>query len=621
VADRTDPIPNAALTPAWGVATAWAAGVAVAAWWLLGWASAAFIDGTAVPVGYDAFYHARRIIDASADLAGLVEFERRMHYPEGSWINWPWAFDWTLAGLLAALRSQFPDLPPMWLLAFVPPLALVGNLALLAMGGRQLGLSVPMLLAATLCFALSPGVAFNHTFGAVDHHFAEAAMVLATLLLALRWLRMPTSTGRALALGLLLGLAPGVHNGMFFLQGIVLAALGLMWISNCLPARRTVAAFGLAQLVAVVLVVLPSEPFWRAPPSLFLLGGFHVLLCAGALLVLAVFASGPPSPRRWAVLVLVSLGGAALFAPQLELGISWTRGDLDYLRDISEAQTFVGLWRNSGIEAALGIYSWWPLGVPFALWACMILARRQPAMAALLVVFVVAGALMFALQNRFWYVGIPPVLLAVGVFVDALRARTLSPIAHGLVAATLACTAFATAVPYITLRLPIGGDSRYARMHVALASLAAACRAAPGVVLAERNLGHYISYATDCSVIGNNFILTDQHLRKLDETAMLLTLPLAHLRRAEPPIDYLIVSLPDNIFADRVAGRPVDLTRLAWPSLALLQDAARPVDGFELLFDVRARAAAPSGADFAACRVYRINPPTSASAGMEYTYE
>ena len=42
-------------------------------------------------------------------------------------------------------------------------------------------------------------------------------------------------------------------------------------------------------------------------------------------------------------------------------------------------------------------------------------------------------------------------------------------------------------------------------------------------------LGHYIRYYTDCPVIANNFLLTPQHFRKMDEVGALFSLSAATL--------------------------------------------------------------------------------------------
>ena len=61
-----------------------------------------------------------------------------------------------------------------------------------------------------------------------------------------------------------------------------------------------------------------------------------------------------------------------------------------------------------------------------------------------------------------------------------------------------------------------------------------ACAEDPGVVLADTNAGHYIRYFTDCSVIANNFLLTEQQFQKADEVYRLFALPHEQLTRQAP---------------------------------------------------------------------------------------
>ena len=60
------------------------------------YSSAAFVDGQYIPVGNDSFYHARRIIDAAISERGFYQFDTMIHVPEGSWLNWPWAYDYPI---------------------------------------------------------------------------------------------------------------------------------------------------------------------------------------------------------------------------------------------------------------------------------------------------------------------------------------------------------------------------------------------------------------------------------------------------------------------------------------------------------------------------------------------
>jgi len=82
--------------------------------------SASFVDGHYIPVGNDSFYHARRIIDAAIGVRGFYQFDTMIHVPEGSWLNWPWAYDYLLALALRGALWVRPDVQAMKFLAFVP---------------------------------------------------------------------------------------------------------------------------------------------------------------------------------------------------------------------------------------------------------------------------------------------------------------------------------------------------------------------------------------------------------------------------------------------------------------------------------------------------------------------
>src|SRR5687767_11235006 len=59
--------------------------------------SASFQDGQYMPVGPDAFYHARRILDAVANPSSFFQFDAHMDPPNGSLVLWPWAYDYVLS--------------------------------------------------------------------------------------------------------------------------------------------------------------------------------------------------------------------------------------------------------------------------------------------------------------------------------------------------------------------------------------------------------------------------------------------------------------------------------------------------------------------------------------------
>ena len=100
----------------------WAVCSLIAALAALQFTRAAYEDETDawVPVSNDSFYHARRILDAAETPEGLYQFDKKMHVPEGSWVNWPWAYDWAMAKALQGWKKLNPDADSMAFLTHVP---------------------------------------------------------------------------------------------------------------------------------------------------------------------------------------------------------------------------------------------------------------------------------------------------------------------------------------------------------------------------------------------------------------------------------------------------------------------------------------------------------------------
>jgi hypothetical protein len=93
---------------------------------------------------------------------------------------------------------------------------------------------------------------------------------------------------------------------------------------------------------------------------------------------------------------------------------------------------------------------------------------------------------------------------------------------------------------------PIAGDAWFGRLHPIFPTLRKACAEDPGIVLADTNAGHYVRYYSDCSVIANNFLLTEQHFRKVEEMMHLFTLQPSELIEQAPHVKYVLVR-PGNI--------------------------------------------------------------------------
>ncbi len=201
--------------------------------------SAAIVDGHYIPVGTDSFYHARRILDAAIGERGFYQFDNMIHVPEGSWVNWPWAYDYLMARALSFAVWIRPSIEPMAFLAHVPVAWVFVNMGLLTMIGRQVRLGVALTAIACVSFALLPLTQSLHGVGIIDHHYIELTFVLATVWSGLRFFSGSNQAVDAIVLGIVLGIAPAFHNGLFILQMPVLACVLALWLRRKAPQLRS----------------------------------------------------------------------------------------------------------------------------------------------------------------------------------------------------------------------------------------------------------------------------------------------------------------------------------------------------------------------------------------------
>jgi asparagine N-glycosylation enzyme membrane subunit Stt3 len=93
---------------------------------------ATYLDGEWHPVSNDSFYHARRILDAVDSPRGFYQFDEMIHAPEGSWLTWPWAYDWGMAQFVKAWQFFNPAMDSMEIITHVAIYWIFVNSALLA---------------------------------------------------------------------------------------------------------------------------------------------------------------------------------------------------------------------------------------------------------------------------------------------------------------------------------------------------------------------------------------------------------------------------------------------------------------------------------------------------------
>jgi asparagine N-glycosylation enzyme membrane subunit Stt3 len=510
----------------------------------LKWPAAHYVDEY-LPYGIDSFYHARRILDTVADPSAFYEIDYKIHAPEGSLLTWPWGYDYAMAWLVKAGLALGLAHDPMAILIWIPVAAVFLSIGLVMLIARRLGLSNGLIAVAGLATALSPLTQYLHGVGQIDHHYAEYIFVLATILGGLRWLSSPDDARAAALLGIVLGMAPAIHNGLFILQVPILASLLVLWLQNVRMPMLATGAFAAALLLTTVAILLPSLPFRIGLFEFYTLSWFHLYIAAGtaaASLALAAFAKNARN-----VGLLIGLACLLLFplARQIIMARAFLAGTITRLETIAEMKPLPPMVLNAGGRSSLTqVYSmlFWvsPLAVAYCAW------RGWQERATARVLFWMCCIFGFALlltQVRMQYFGsyvlyLPWLILAQTFLTRWEGKRKLVTLSVGMVFLLAYWLPARYVLPSVSSP---GGDSNFRVLRPILEDLRKACAQDPGIVLADNDAGHYIRYHTDCSVIANNFLLTPQHEQKIRQIDYLTSIPAAAFPGVAPFVRYILV--------------------------------------------------------------------------------
>jgi len=506
--------------------------------------SAAHLRGEVIPVGNDSFYHARRILDTAADPSSFYEFDPKIHAPEGSLLVWPWGYDYAMGWIVRIGGTLGLAAEPIRILVWLPVAAVFISIGLIMLIARRLALPLLFCSLAALCVALSPLTQYLHGVGFVDHHFAEYMLVLATVFCGLCWFEGPASQRAAFGLGIVLGVAPAVHNALFILQIPVVLTLFLFWLQQRQLPNHTTAVFGATLLVATAAILAPSLPVREGRFDFYLLSWFHLYIACSTLLLCIFFARYRRTAASGGALIA---GGLLLLLPlayQIVLARSFLTGQILRLGDIGEMQSPLQMAARSGVLDVSNRYSFLLWLLPATCAFCLYQGWRDRTSARLFYwVSSVLGISLLAMQFRMHYFGsfalCIPWLVAVQQFIErAPQRRKLLSLGTALVLLLL------LAPP---LRGQLWGpmlpanDPSFLNIRESLGVLRQACREDPGVVLADNDIGHYIRYYTECSVIADNFLLTAQHEEKIREMERLFALSAAELPTRAPFVKYVMM--------------------------------------------------------------------------------
>lgn len=547
---------NAVISPRFGAVVVWIITSTFALLVALSWSQSSITPaGELTPMGHDDFYQAARILHF-VNSGEVLQFDDKIHAPEGSWLTWPWAYT-ALVGTAVLATSEITGADSETVLAHIPPVWFAINIALFIAVGRVLGFSARVLGASALLFSMTPVLLFLHAFYKVDHHIAELSFVLMALFWTVKWGR---SGGRksAVTLGGLLGAATAFHNGLFILQVPILIFTAYLWWNRDL--RRSSATWVGLGLVAGTFVGLAfSEPFRAGVFAYQYHSWFHAYVAVVSAALLVTMAKTQPSVRTAGVIGVGCVVAAIVAAPSIVDGAGFLSGGLESLSSMDEvASPLREVFAGPRPLHVLQAYGACLVLAPFVLiGAVYILLKSKDRDLVVLAAFSVVGVSLMLMQQRLHYFGIAPLLLLTITW----AVRRAQPVLAATVFLFLSAGVI-SGIPLLLKRPVVADNPDYQIVRPLYELLSEACASSPGVVLADQNDGHPIRYHTGCSVVANNFILTEQHERKIQQVNRLMSGSFSEMVEVAPFVDYILVRRADPLF-----GIPDDQARKWNPGL------------------------------------------------------
>ncbi len=532
------------MTPAFRLALLWIVGAMIMVMFGLMLAGTSYVNGEYIPANADAFYHARRILDVVLAGHPVQQFDPKIHVPEGSWITWPWAYDWSMAQITKLFGPFGGVAEANRVLMRIPVAASLLYIGVVLLLARQFGFSFALTALQVIVVAALPVVYLSFSVGNIDHHFAEGMWTAFTICAGIWFFSSRESLAPAVVLGLVLATAAGVHNSLFILQIPVALTFLLRWLQAApLPSRPACVAFAISLTVLTLAVSAPSEPLRQGFFEFYTLSWFHVYI---ATCTAAFCAAIGYLPRRTSTVWLVIVAAAVAVSPIVNvLGFAreFVSGELESIRDVVEASSPYQLHAEFGEVASTRVYSWlmW-ISAPMVVFNAWLAWKVRDARIQFFAVAAALGLVLLQLQFRFHVFG-ELAMVATPVLALHLAQQRWPAQANRILAA--GCIAFLVVmIPTrrnITTNWTPGGHESYRYVAGVFPVMREACAAAPGIVLSNIDSGHWVRYHSDCSVIGNVFLLTPQHASKALETRTLLGLKPAELLAASQPVRYVFV--------------------------------------------------------------------------------
>ncbi len=501
----------------------------------------ATVNGEFIPVHPDSFYHATRILQSVVDM-GILQFDSKIHLPSGTWVTWPWGFDWLMARL-TAFGVLVTGLKPMHVLAYIPPLWGIINVWLIIGISSVINLSFRYRILAVICFLLIPINMQVHILGRVDHHFAELSIVMAFIYFALKWLKYDDKKIFAMLFGAIFGASFIIHNGLFILICPLVFLFFVLW---CIGAEmpRNVNSFLGVLLCMVILMALPSEPFRRGFFEYYYLSWFHIYVIICFSIVVKYMVGLSLSLRSFLGLFLIIGIMAIPIIDNCLQGMSFIVGDIDFYRNVSEVKSPFAWSSDMRIswKWVASIYSplFFLLPVNVGLVIYWVRNRTKSPYWVFILCFSVFGFALMISQIRFHYYGTYLLFLPMIFMVQEVQKSLLR---FKVIPVTLLCILLGVLFTFsmdeiFKIKVP---SRHYIYSYWASKALEKQCVMTPGVILARHNVGHYLRFHTSCAVIANSMMLTEQDILQVKKVNSLFAKSAEDIVKLHEEINYVFV--------------------------------------------------------------------------------
>jgi len=509
----------------------------------LQWIDSAIWQGHYLPTGADSFYHATRILDVAVRNIDFYEFDTKIHAPEGSWITWPWLYDWLLANA-TKIYLKVGGKNPLSFLVYIPPTWIVINILLSLLIANEFRFHLSAKIFFVFSVAISPIIQEIHAVGRIDHHYVELTCILAAFLFGSKFIRRPNSASSAIILGLVFAISLGIHNGLFILQIPILLTVFIKWLRKETLNESQIVLLTASLLLSLLFILFFSDPFRDAQYSFYTLSYFHLYVSSCTALSMLFFIRFSLNKRSLALYIATGVFLVSFIMGQVAGGLDYIGSTLIGYENIAETKTILERTQSLGIVALvkqIGLVS--ILSLIFFVW---LLIKSYKLISYDLIyccIFLTMGFGLMLFQLRFQYYGVLYLVFPLSLWLEYSTHNKGIKTQYTL----------ALVILFIITSIAFSWDKMHSRQYTGLsvafdytklayAPMADQCEKDPGIILSSKLVGHFIRYFTDCSVVVNTFIMTKQHQEKISLMRYLFAQPVETLKTTAPWIKYIFLT-------------------------------------------------------------------------------